>query len=137
MIEKVKNAMVGAGAGWVLWLMLVLSVVSLAIMLERAWLYWSIRDDAAGLMRELGRLLRAGDLAGARKRLEASPSAEAAVVVAGLVEAELGPDAAEEAMAGASALQRTKLEKRLAYLGTLGNNAPFIGLLGTVIGIVG
>jgi biopolymer transport protein ExbB len=29
-----------------------------------------------------------------------------------------------------------KLEKRLAYLGTVGNNAPFIGLLGTVIGIL-
>ena len=40
-------------------------------------------------------------------------------------------------MAGASALQRLKLEKRLTFLGTLGNNAPFIGLLGTVIGIVG
>jgi biopolymer transport protein ExbB len=40
-------------------------------------------------------------------------------------------------MAGASALQKLKLERRLAYLGTLGNNAPFIGLLGTVIGIVG
>jgi biopolymer transport protein ExbB len=54
-----------------------------------------------------------------------------------VVEADLGADAAAEAMAGASALQRMKLEKRLAYLGTLGNNAPFIGLLGTVIGIVG
>jgi biopolymer transport protein ExbB len=40
-------------------------------------------------------------------------------------------------MAGASALQKVKLEKRLNFLGTLGNNAPFIGLLGTVIGIVG
>ena len=29
-----------------------------------------------------------------------------------------------------------KLEKRLVFLGTLGNNAPFVGLLGTVIGIV-
>jgi biopolymer transport protein ExbB len=58
-------------------------------------------------------------------------------VVAGIVEADLGPAAAEEAMAGASALQKLKLERRLAYLGTLGNNAPFIGLLGTVIGIVG
>ena len=29
-----------------------------------------------------------------------------------------------------------KLERRLAYLGTLGNNAPFIGLFGTVIGVV-
>src|SRR5215475_13332907 len=136
MIERVKCAMVGAGAGWVLWLMLFLSVISLAIMLERAWLFWSLRDDTAALMRELGRLLRAGDWEGARRRLEASPSAEAAVVVAGLVEAPRGAQAAEEAMAGASALQRTRLERRLAFLGTVGNNAPFIGLLGTVIGIV-
>jgi biopolymer transport protein ExbB len=134
MIERIKSAMVGLGASWVLWLMLVLSVVSLAIMLERAWMFWSLRDDIASLMRDLGRFLRAGDLEGARQRLEQSPSA---VVVAGIVEADLGPDAAEEAMAGASALQRVKLERRLAYLGTLGNNAPFIGLLGTVIGIVG
>ncbi len=137
MIERIKSAMVGLGTWWVLVLMLVLSVVSLAVMLERAWLYWSLRDDVGTLMRDLGKLLRSGDLAGARRRLEASPSAEAAVVVAGIVEADLGCEAAEEAMAGAAALQRVKLEKRLAYLGTLGNNAPFIGLLGTVIGIVG
>jgi len=137
MIERVKSAMVGLGAGWVLILMLVLSVVSLAVMLERFWLYWSLRDDIPTLMRDLGRLLRSGDLDGARKRLEASPSAEAAVVIAGIVEAGMGSEAAEEAMLGASALQRQKLEKRLTFLGTLGNNAPFIGLLGTVIGIVG
>ncbi len=137
MIERVKSAMVGLGTFWVLALMLILSVVSLAIMLERAWLYWSLRDDLQVLMKDLGRLLRAKDLEGARRRLEASPSAEAAVVVAGVVEADMGADAAEEAMAGAAALQRMKLEKRLAFLGTLGNNAPFIGLLGTVIGIVG
>jgi len=128
--------MVGLGTGWILVLMLLLSVVSLAIMLERAWLYWSLRDDIDGLMRDLGRLLRGGDLEGARRRLEASRSAEAAVVVAGLVEANHGVEAAQEAMEGASALQRLKLEKRLAFLGTLGNNAPFIGLLGTVIGVV-
>jgi biopolymer transport protein ExbB len=135
-IDQVKSAMVGLGTGWVLVLMLFLSIVSLAIMLERAWLYWSLRDDVDELMRDLGRLLRSGDLEGARRRLEASRSAEAAVVVAGLVEADRGVDAAQEAMDGASALQRLKLEKRLAFLGTLGNNAPFIGLLGTVIGIV-
>lgn len=137
MIERVKSAMVGLGASWVLVLMLILSVISLAIMLERAWLYWSLRDDAGALMRDLGKLLRGGDLEGARRRLEASPSAEAAVVIAGIVEAGMGYEAAEEAMAGASALQRLKLEKRLTFLGTVGNNAPFIGLLGTVIGIVG
>lgn len=136
LIERVKSAMVGLGTGWILVLMLLLSVISLAIMLERVWLYWSLRDDIDELMRDLGRLLRGGDLPGARRRLEASRSAEAAVVVAGLVEADRGVEAAQEAMEGASALQRLKLEKRLAFLGTLGNNAPFIGLLGTVIGIV-
>lgn len=135
-IDRVKSAMVGLGTGWVLLLMLVLSVISLAIMLERAWLYWSLRDDIEGLMRDLGRLLRGGDMEGARRRLEASRSAEAAVVVAGIVESDRGVEAAQEAMDGASALQRLKLEKRLAFLGTLGNNAPFIGLLGTVIGII-
>jgi len=116
--------------------MFALSVISVAVMLERAWLFISLHDDIPKLMRELAALLRAGDWEGARRRLEASPSAEAAVVVAGLVEAPRGPQAAEEAMAGASSLQRTRLERRLAFLGTVGNNAPFIGLLGTVIGIV-
>jgi len=36
----------------------------------------------------------------------------------------------------ATALQRIRLERRLAFLGTLGNNAPFIGLFGTVVGIM-
>lgn len=136
LIDRVKSAMVGLGTGWVLILMLVLSIISLAVMLERAWLYWSLRDDIEDLMRDLGRLLRSGDMEAARRRLEASRSAEAAVVVAGLVESDRGVEAAQEAMEGASALQRIKLEKRLAFLGTLGNNAPFIGLLGTVIGII-
>lgn len=137
MIERLKSAMVGAGAEWVLWLMLALSVISLAIMLERAWLFYTLRDDVEALMRDLSKLLRSGDLKGAKTRLEQSPSSEAAVVVAGLAEADLGHASAEEAMAGAQALQKLKLERRLAFLGTLGNNAPFIGLLGTVIGIVG
>ena len=68
MIERIKSLMVGLGATWVLWLMFALSVVSLAVMLERAWLFWSLRDDITALMRDLGRLLRSGDLAGARQR---------------------------------------------------------------------
>jgi biopolymer transport protein ExbB len=116
--------------------MIGLSIISVAVMLERAWFYWSLKDDIGKLAGELRDLLRDEDMDGARKRLEASPSAEAAVVVAGLMEADRGPKSAEEAMKGAAALQRMKLERRLIYLGTLGNNAPFIGLFGTVIGIV-
>jgi biopolymer transport protein ExbB len=135
-VEHAKRLMTNFGAAWVMWLLLGLSVVSVAIMLERGWFYYSLRDDLVALARSLGDYLRRGEVAQARRLLENSPSAEAAVVVAGLVEAERGPQAAEEAMAGAAALQRMKLEKRLVYLGTLGNNAPFVGLLGTVIGIV-
>lgn len=136
LVEWLQRLMTNFGAGWVMWLLLILSVISVAIMLERAWFYWTLRDDLAVLARQLRDLLRAGDLEGAKKRMDSSPSAEAAVVSAGLLEADRGPKSAEEAMHGAAALQRIKLERRLAFLGTLGNNAPFIGLFGTVIGVV-
>lgn len=136
LVEWLLRLMVGVGSQWVMWLMIGLSIISVAVMLERAWFYWSLRDDIGKLAQELRKLLREEDLEGAQRRLEASPSAEAAVVVAGLMEADRGPKAAEEAMKGAAALQRMKLERRLIYLATLGNNAPFIGLFGTVIGIV-
>jgi biopolymer transport protein ExbB len=136
LVEHAKRLMTNFGASWVMWLLLMLSVVSVAIMLERGWFFYSLRDDLASLARSLTDYLRRGEVSEAKRLLENSPSAEAAVVVAGLVEADRGAEAAEEAMAGAAALQRMKLEKRLAFLGTLGNNAPFVGLLGTVIGIV-
>ncbi len=136
LIEWLQRIMVGFGAAWVMWLMIGLSVISVAIILERAWFFWTLRDDVVVLHRDLRNALR-DSVDAAMKRMESSPSAEAAVVKAGLMEADRGPKAAEEAMSGALALQRMKLERRLAYLGTLGNNAPFIGLFGTVIGVVG
>jgi biopolymer transport protein ExbB len=38
----------------------------------------------------------------------------------------------------AARVERTRLdyERRLVFLGTLGNNAPFIGLFGTVLGVI-
>lgn len=136
LVSWLQRLMTNFGAGWVMWLLVVLSVLSVAVMLERAWFYWSLRDDLAKLAHDLRERLRANDLEGAKKRMESSPSAEAAVVTAGLLEADRGAEAAEQAMQGAQALQRIKLERRLAFLGTLGNNAPFIGLFGTVIGII-
>ncbi|HMJ15406.1 MAG TPA: MotA/TolQ/ExbB proton channel family protein [Polyangiaceae bacterium] len=136
LVEWLQKLMTNFGAGWVMYLLIALSVISVAVMLERGWFYWSLRDDIAKLAKQLREHLHVGDLDGAVKRMETSPSAEAAVVVAGLLEADRGAKAAGEAMQGAAALQRMKLERRLAFLGTLGNNAPFIGLLGTVIGVV-
>ncbi len=137
LVEWLQRLMTSFGAAWVMWILIALSVISVAIMLERAWFYLSLRDDLADLALRLRTSLRKGDFDQARSALESSPSAEAAVVLAGLAEADRGHQAADEAMQGARALQRMRLERRLAFLGTLGNNAPFIGLLGTVIGVVG
>ncbi len=136
LVEWLQRLMTSFGAAWVMWMLIGLSVVSVAIMLERGWFYFSLRDDLSALAKKLRETLRKGDYDAARAALEGSPSAEAAVVAAGLAEADRGHRAAEEAMEGAKALQRMKLERRLAFLGTLGNNAPFIGLFGTVIGVV-
>jgi biopolymer transport protein ExbB len=136
LVEWLQHLMTNFGAAWVMYLMLFLSVVSVAVMLERGWFYYSIRDDIPALARTLRDRLRDNDLDSAMGVLEKSPSAEAAVVVAGLREADRGAKAADRAMRGAAALQKMKLEQRLAFLGTLGNNAPFIGLFGTVIGVV-
>jgi biopolymer transport protein ExbB len=122
------------GARWVLWLLFGLSIVAIAIIIERAVLFFSSRDDVSRLRRELRRLLEAGDEKKARARLEESPSYEARVAIAGLESGDA--KTADERMLGEKELARLALERRLAILGTLGNNAPFIGLLGTVIGIV-
>ncbi len=95
-----------------------LSVVSVAIMLERAWFYVSLRDDLPELASRLRDTLRKGDLAVRHRRIwKLRPAPRQRVVVAGLLEADRGAQAAEEAMAGAKALQKIRLERRLAYLG--------------------
>ncbi len=135
-VTKSKALMLSMGAAPIMYTMIGLSVASVAIMIERAWFFRSAEGDLPRLVKKLDQKLRAGDLEAASKAMAEEDTVEAAVVVAGLEQAERGPNAAAEAMIGATALQRLRLERRLAFLGTLGNNAPFIGLLGTVIGII-
>ena len=135
-VSQAKLLMLSLGAAPVMWLMVALSIVSSVIIAERALYFFSVRCDFALLARTFSQHLRDSDLAAARMQLEDSRALEAEVVLAGLEEASRGARAAREAMAGASAVQRTKLDRRLGFLGTLGNNAPFVGLFGTVIGII-
>lgn len=135
-VAETQALLVTMGAAPVMWLMIFLSFASVAVMVERAIFFRLLRDDLPRLLRSLHERLLADDLDGAREALERSRSAEAAVVLAGLLEARRGLGAAREAMVGALSLQRQRLERRLSFLGTLGANAPFIGLFGTVIGIV-
>jgi biopolymer transport protein ExbB len=135
-VARSKLLMLGMGARPVLWLLILLSVISLAVALERAWLLVRIRDDLAVLMRKLREAFRSSDLAAAGATLSLSRAPAATIALAGLEELPRGREAVEQAMSGARALEKRRLERRLAFLGTLGNNAPFIGLFGTVIGIM-
>jgi biopolymer transport protein ExbB len=124
------------GAGWVLWLLVGLSVLSIAIMIERLFFFSGQRADVDGLIDGLKKKLRADEADGARKWLGGMSSMEARVALAGIDVLDRGPDAVGEAMTGAKARERLRFERYLTFLATLGNNAPFIGLFGTVIGII-
>src|SRR5262245_29736376 len=123
------------GSEWVLWVLLCLSVLSVAVMVERA-IFLRTRGDTDALARELRPLLKGGDLQGARHALAGRTAPAAIVAAAGLDNYDRGSDAVGAAMAGAKARVRVEMERNLGVLGTLGNNAPFIGLFGTVLGII-
>jgi biopolymer transport protein ExbB len=128
------NSLADYGARWVLWLLLAFSVLAIAIVIERAFVLLSTRADIRRLRAELRGLLNAGKEEQALQLLGRSKSVEARIAAAGL-ECNAA-EKADERMHGEHELVRLELERGLAVLGTLGNNAPFIGLLGTVIGVV-
>ncbi len=124
------------GAEWVMWVLVLLSLISITIMIERAVYFFGKRPDISALLEEMLKLLRNGDVDGARKQVADMKGVAASVARAALAEADRGPDAADEAAAGTMVRERLGLERNLAFLGTVGNNAPFVGLFGTVIGII-
>ncbi len=135
-VEAIKHLFIDTGAGWVLWLLGALSVASVAIAVERWLVYKTRTGDLRALAETLHRHLEHGDHDGAVDALASSPATAARIAVAGLRLARLGANGVDKAIRSRTALEREELERRLAFLGTLGNNAPFLGLFGTVIGII-
>lgn len=127
---------VNYGAEWVMWLLVVLSGVSFYLIIERSIFFIRYRTNVASLSLDASQALAKGDTAGLAKRLKAEKGIVARVLDAGVKEAENGPDAAEQAIGGERTRQRIRCERNLAVLATIGNNAPFIGLFGTVIGVL-
>jgi len=125
------------GSSWVLYLLLALSVVSFSTMFERYLYFRKHRTDFDALRRQLRKHLQEEDLADAEKLLEQSPAIEARVALEGLRWASGGPGAMSDAVDSELSRVKTELERGLNLLGTLGNNAPFVGLFGTVIGVIG
>ncbi len=136
MIVKYLLKVAMLGSAWVMYLLLLLSVASIGAMAER-WLYF--RKNGRGgeeMGDELLELLERGELTSAEGLLGRHPSIEAAVLRASLRWSAGGPEALASGIDGEMTKRRRELERGMTLLGTLGNNAPFVGLLGTVIGVI-
>lgn len=129
------------------------SVYSLSVIGERWWTFRRTRNVSTGLRRRVFEQVEQGRLRQALTVCDAGKGSHlAAVLAAGLreflhLESEnpglhVGPEmeraniAAREAMLRATAAEIERLEQRLTSLATLGNISPFVGLFGTVIGIM-
>ncbi|HEY4186007.1 MAG TPA: MotA/TolQ/ExbB proton channel family protein [Polyangia bacterium] len=132
---QVLDIMLRAGSSWVLYLLLGLSFAAVAVVLERLWFFAQERRPRDAIEACLSALRKNGP-AEALVRLAGARSMAAAVARACLSHADDGLAAVEERKEGAIERERARYEKRLAFLGTLGNNAPFVGLFGTVLGII-
>ena len=124
------------GSEWVLWLLLVLSIVSVALIIERAVYYHRIKLDYEAFSKEFGDLASKKDREGIEKLCANQPSVQCRMLIRGLENFDRGPDAVEQSMRGYLVAEKNMMDRGLVFLGTMGNNAPFIGLFGTVIGII-
>jgi biopolymer transport protein ExbB len=129
------DLMLRTGSRWVLWLLLGLSVAAIAVVLERLFFYARERRPRRRVTEMLAALRESGPAA-ALLALGDAHSIDVTVALACLEHADDGAAAIEEHVAAAVESERMRYERGLAFLGTLGNNAPFVGLFGTVLGIV-
>lgn len=120
---------------WVDWVLVGVSTASVIIMLERAWFFWVRRGDALALTREVSACLDRGARDEAVWRLGSSKTM-AATVGLQVAKATTPPDGLEDVYKGELETVRLQYERGLSMLASIGANAPFLGLLGTVIGII-
>jgi biopolymer transport protein ExbB len=130
------QALALTGGDWVIYILLISSVVAVAVLIERGMLLHReegrLSELRRALLRELG-----GDLEALEKTLKSHGGGVAArILQSGLAQAHYGAAGVEDHLVAASLEEKGGLEKRLVMLGTLGNNAPFVGLFGTVLGVI-
>jgi biopolymer transport protein ExbB/TolQ len=137
--QKLLDLTAGFGADWVNFVLVGVSIIGLGVFIDRVVFYVRTAERYPALRAAFSSSLAASDLAGALRAVEGDSLARN-VVRAGLELAARGerqPDSVEQAMLGQLSEERGRYEARLSVLATIGNIAPLIGLLGTVIGIVG
>jgi biopolymer transport protein ExbB len=133
MTKQLFQLFTRAGAEWVLYALAALSVASIAVILERALFY---RRQGRSRAETVIPLLAYGRLEQAVLEVGGQGGLEAEVVRAAVEAAEGGPASVAEIVACTIRRERPAYERGLGFLGTLGSNAPFLGLFGTVVGII-
>ena len=134
--ERLFNVAQG-GAEAILWLLLILSVISIGLILER-WL--ALRAVVSRSNKNRARMkeaLQSYNLSELEEMARDRDSLEGRALSYGLRHVkESGTDGLGEIFSSFALLERPQLERSLNFLATIGSNAPFIGLLGTVLGIM-
>ena len=121
---------------WIIWILLLLSILSVAVIIERFFVLRLKRGDLERLKQRIGAAMRKDNNAGIENILRQDNSSAAKILLETIQNTKKMGLAFEDSLAIAISEERLQLESRIYILGTLGNNAPFIGLFGTVLGII-
>jgi len=113
-----------------------LSIFSIAVIFERLFVLRAKKGDMENLQQEIGSAFKKKDDAAIERILKNDRSSAASVAGAVMRNMKNTCLDFEECLAIALSEEKIKLESRITILGTLGSNAPFIGLFGTVLGII-
>lgn len=124
------------GGECALGLLFVASIVGVAIISDRIWLFARTRIDADLFARQLLQALNSGDLQRARGIAARSRASLALVVSAGLSQLPQGLRAMKAAMRIAKGHERVRLEGQLGLLGAIGQCSLLVGLLGTILDLM-
>ena len=124
------------GGDWVLWILIFSSILSVTVMIERLLYFFRNRTPVERFIEAFTERLGRDDLNGAAALADLTKGAEARIAKVALAHFNGGEQVVEEMMASRKVAERLRFEKYLMILGTMGNNAPFLGLFGTVLGII-
>ena len=123
--------------GWVMWALMVLSLASLAVTLERLWVLHRARNPAADLVTTLRRTLgAAGSPTATLEALQRSGGCARRVLAAGLRRFERSPAQIEAVMEREAQAEMRRLRRGLGVLASTSVTAPLLGFLGTVTGMI-
>ncbi|PJZ57301.1 MotA/TolQ/ExbB proton channel family protein [Leptospira barantonii] len=125
------------GETFIFVVMLVASIVALAVGTERILIFRRNLRNTDAILPILTSEIRKGDWNAVKTVASENPgNIYAKFSQFSAEQYEVGHDALAELQEGRIIGERVDLENHLPILNTLGNNAPFIGLLGTVLGVI-